>query len=96
MTKWLFDSHGKPIAFLSLNHVFSPGGKFLGNLDGMEVWKGKYIGQIYKEDRLLYKKGKGYSSKGVPPIPATPPTPTPPGNKTALILPSGYEDVKLN
>ena len=38
MTRWVYDSAGRPIAFIKDDKVFSRSGRFIGRLDGNEVW----------------------------------------------------------
>jgi hypothetical protein len=95
MASWLYDSHGRPVAFLSGKDVFSRRGKWLGELEGKEVWKGKYIGEIVKGDYLLARHGHPHSVKGTPGTPGTPGIPGIPGTRGSSGLPAGYSDIEL-
>ena len=93
MAQWLYDSHGRPIAFVKEDKVFSRGGSFIGRLDGVEVWHGRYKGEIVRGDRLLYKTGKGSVVRGTPGTPGTPGIPGTPGSKGSINMPSGYRNI---
>lgn len=96
MAKWLFDSSGHPIVFVKDDKLFSKSGRFVGRLDGDEVWHGRYKGEIVREDRFLYKNSKGSVIRGMPGIPGTPGIPGIPGSKGAIGMPSGYRDVEFD
>jgi hypothetical protein len=96
MTQWLYNSRGRPIAFVSGEHVFSRRGKFIGNLDDNKVWRGRYQGEIVGDDRLLYKTSHSHSVRGTPGTPGTPGIPGIPGSKGGHGLPSGYRDLELD
>lgn len=66
MATWLFNSSGEPIAFIKEDKVFSANADFIGRLDGDEVWHGRYKGEIYRENRFLYKTSKGSVVRGTP------------------------------
>lgn len=100
MSRWLFNSKGKPIAFEKDNRVFSRKGRLIGQLnDKQQVWGvGGYQGEIVQDDRFLYQTRTG--SYSVPAratvtstrsssIPSQPPT------KSAIALPSAYRDVEV-
>ena len=59
MAKWLYNSRGNRIAFINEDRVFSRSGRFIGRLDGDEVWHGSYKGEIVKDNRFLYNTRKG-------------------------------------
>jgi hypothetical protein len=96
MTTWLFDSRGEPIAFIKDDKVFSMHAGFIGRLDGDEVWHGRYKGEIYRENRFLYKMSKGAIIRGTPGTPGRPGTPARPARKPAISMPSGYREVEFN
>lgn len=62
--KFLFDSKGKHIANEVNGQLHSTSGKnighFLSNYNFFIDMKGKYLGEIIYENRLLYKKNNGY------------------------------------
>ena len=92
MSRWLFDSHGSPVAFISGSNVFSRDGRFVGKLDGDEVWNGRYVGEIRSTDRFLRRRtGKGVI-RGMPGIPGTPGIPGLPGSRGGIGMPGNYED----
>lgn len=96
MAQWLYNSKGRPIAFIKDDKVFSRPGHFVGRLDGNEVWHGSYKGEIIKSDRFLYKTTKGTIIRGTPGTPGTPGIPGIPGTKTSISIPAGYRDVTLD
>lgn len=75
--------------------IFSRRGTFIGRLDGDEVWHGRYKGEIVRENRLLYKLGKGSIIRGTPGIPGRPGIPGIPGSIGSISV-SGYRDVELD
>jgi hypothetical protein len=93
MEKWLYDSMGRPIAFIKDDKLFSRSGCFVGRLDVNEVWHGSYKGEIIKDDRFLYKTTKGTVIRGTP---GTPGIPEIPGSKGGISIPAGYRDVDLD
>jgi hypothetical protein len=95
MAEWLFNSEGKPIAFVNGNDVFTRTGRFLGRLTEKELWRGEYQGEIVRENRLLYKMNNVHPTHARPPKPVKPAIPSIPGSKGSNGLPSGYRDVDL-
>lgn len=93
MAHWLFDSRGAPVAFVNGDNVFSDRGRFLGKLDGEEVWNGRYVGEIRTGDRFLRRRSGKAVIRGRPGIPGTPGMPGRPGQRGAIGMPGGYEDV---
>ncbi len=81
LSRWLYDTSGKPIAFLFGDHVISRHGRFFGTSDSGLVWgdsdgeKSRYKGQI-EADRLLFNEaGKAdlkYQNMEAPPLPGVP------------------------
>jgi hypothetical protein len=96
MAKWLYDSRGTPIAFISGKHVFSDDGNFIGNLEDGKVWNGQYIGEIYREDRRVRRTNVMYGLRGLPGLPGIPGLPGLPGLRSSIMLPLRYEDVKID
>lgn len=95
MATWLYSSAGTPVAFIRDDKVFSRSGRFIGRLDGDEVWHGRYIGEIMRGDRFLRDTRKGSVIRGTPGVPGTPGIPGLPGVKGAITIPPGYQDVEL-
>jgi len=96
MITWLFNSSGAPIAFIKDDKVFSAQADFIGRLDGDEVWYGRYKGEIYRENRCLYKKSKSSVVRGTPGTPGRAGTPARPASKSSISMPSGYRDVEFD
>jgi len=96
MSRWLYNSHGEPIAFISGQNAFSRTGKWLGQLEGDELWKGEYIGEIVNGDYLLARHSKPGYSKGVPSTPGTPGIPGVPGTRGGRGLPAGYTVIEFD
>lgn len=95
MSKWLYNSSGTPIAFISGNNVFLKSGTFLGKLQGDEVWNGNYIGEIVKDDYLARKTSTSHASRVSLVTPASPVSPVQPVGRVGTSLPSGFEDIKI-
>jgi len=84
LTPFLVYAIGQPVAFISGKNVFSRSGRFVGLLDGKEVWHGSYKGEIVKQNRFLYNTTKGSVIRGTPGIPGSPGIPGIPGSKVPL------------
>ena len=94
MIRWLFNSKGEPIALADHNHVFSDKKRYIGRLDGNEVWHGKYKGEIVQDDRFLYERARGNITRGRSGVPLwRPNTSKRPRKRKRISLPSGYRDV---
>ena len=96
MSTWLYNSSGSPIAFISGDNVFSRSGRFIGRLEGHEVWHGSYCGEIVMDDRFLCKTSRGSTIRGIPGIPGTPGIPGIPGQKGGIAIPAGYQDIEID
>jgi hypothetical protein len=96
MATWLYNSRGTPIAFLSGENVFSRTGRFVGRLDGNEVWNGRYQGEIVSGDTFLFRRGMSSVVRGKPGTPGTPGIPGTPGSRGGRGLPGGFDDVELD
>jgi hypothetical protein len=53
MLKWFFDSIGMPIAFAIDDAVWTPMLKFVGYIEGNQVWHVEYKGEVIFENRLV-------------------------------------------
>ena len=96
MAKWLFDSKGKPIAFVADDKAFSTKGHFIGRLEeNQEIWHGRYRGEIVEGDRLLYDRRKRRGARSRSAVPRPPAKPARPANKRPIRVPTGYRDVEL-
>jgi hypothetical protein len=94
--EWLFDSHGRPVAFRVGANVFSPSGEFLGRLESDELWNGVYRGELLRGDRLVRAFASRGDDRAPHPAPPRPEIPTPPaGCRGAIGLPAGYRDVSF-
>ena len=96
MANWLYNSNGRPIAFIKNDKVFSRSGKFIGRLRGTEVWHGSYKGEILRSNRFLFKTAKGSVTHATPATPPTPAIPATPPSKPSISLPAGYRDVEVD
>lgn len=94
--RWLFNSHGNPIAFVSGENVFSKSGRFIGRLEGDEVLYGTYRGEICADDRLLVDQSREMVARAIPGTPGTLGIPGVPGSKGAIGVPRKYRDVDLD
>jgi hypothetical protein len=96
MTRWLFDSDGEAVAFLSGTSVYTPKGDFVGELyPDNTIWNGDYVGEIMADDRLFYDTRKLFKSRGLPRIPSLPGFVGEPPYKGPCTVPLGYRDVDL-
>ncbi len=97
MARWLFNSDGDPIAFISGANVFTRRGDFLGKLyEDKTVWNGDYVGELYADDRLIYDARKLKGSRGIPGMPGLPDFIGEPPFKGPMTLPLGFRDVETN
>jgi len=97
MARWLYNSDGDPVAFVSGEHVFSLRGDFVGKLyPDQQIWNGEYIGEIYADDRLIYNAAKLHGTRRLPELPGLPGYAGEPGFKGPFTLPQGYHDVNLD
>lgn len=93
MAEWLYSSRGEPIVFIKDSKVFTRNGRFVGRLEGNEVWHGRYKGEILQNNRFLYNTSKGSIIKGTPGTPGSPGIPGIPGSRGSIGLPGGYRDI---
>jgi hypothetical protein len=91
MVEWLYNSKGRPIAFVFGQNVYSSRKRYIGFLQGNNVWYGSYKGEIIYGERLLYNTSKS-SLNGPMPLPSRPSVPTPqsPSSRGGISLPSGF------
>lgn len=97
--KFLFDSHGKHIANEVNGQLHAPTGKNVGHFiepDGIFIdMRGRYLGEILFEDRLVYKnssphKNTNYGNYGNYGNAGNYGNP---GNHGSIGLPGGYRDL---
>ena len=97
MARWLYNSDGDPIAFISGTHVFTRRGDFLGKLyEDNSVWNGDYVGELYADDRLIYDARALKGLRGIPGMPGLPAFIGEPGFKGPITLPLGFRDVETD
>jgi hypothetical protein len=97
MERWLYNSDGDPIAFISGTHVFTCRGNFFGKLyEDNTVWNGDYVGELFADDRLIYDARTLKGSRGIPGLPGLPGFIGEPNYKAPVTLPLGYRDVETN
>lgn len=96
--RWLFDSQGKPIAFVNVDKdkVYSYEGYFVGYLNGELVLNGGYVGEVVYRDyifkRLSEERNKPIAFGG-----KLREVPIPPSYKEPLLyLPIDFEDISLS
>ena len=94
--RWLYNSDGDAVAFISGTYIFTPRGSFIGKLyEDNTVWNGDYVGQIMFDDRLFYDIRTLKSSRGIPGLPGLPAFAGEPPYKGPVTVPIGYRDVDL-
>jgi hypothetical protein len=100
--KYLFDSKGKHIANFIDNQLYAPSGDNIGHYLSREKifidMKGRYLGEIVQENRLLYNKYSPYkiANFGVHGYYGNAGNYGNPGNYGSIGMPRGYEDVVTN
>jgi hypothetical protein len=95
MSTWLFNSRGHPVVFVDQGNVYTKSLKFVGRLDGNEVWNTQYVGEIVKDNRFLYNIRKGMKVKPTHGLPTLPKVPRLPTTTAPIAMPSGYKDVEI-
>lgn len=105
ITKWLYDSKGKPIAFCAGNigdgQAFNTEGKYLGttgawsqqNDKKYELWRAGYRGEIISGKRLLFREGHSNEIKGATNGRFEPTAPILPEIIEPCALPTGLRDL---
>lgn len=94
--RWLFNSDGDAIAYITNTYVFSPRGDFIGKLyEDNSIWNGDYIGQVMLDDRLFYDIRTLKSTRGIPGMPSLPGFVGEPPYKGPVSVPLGYRDVDI-
>ncbi|SDH78225.1 hypothetical protein SAMN04487926_10812 [Paraburkholderia steynii] len=93
MAQWLFSSVGRPVAFVSGEHVFSDSGEFLGRLYGDEVWHDTYKGEIQRDNRIFFGVSKAGGVRNAASVPVRPGIPAAPVRPHPVELPGGYRDI---
>jgi hypothetical protein len=93
MVRWLFSSSGRPVAFVTDGRVFLRSGRFLGHLEGHEVWHGRYRGEVVFDDRLAFQPGRDGHLPERPIPPGPPGAPGEPASRGAVSLPPGLRDI---
>jgi hypothetical protein len=97
MARWLYNSDGDPIAFISGQNVFTRRGDFFGKLyEDKTVWNGDYVGELFADDRLIYDARKLKGSRGIPGLPGLPGFIGEPDFKGPITVPLGYRDVEAD
>ncbi len=97
MARWLYNSDGDPVAFVSGENVFSRRGDFVGKLyPDQQVWNGDYIGELFADDRLIYNAIRLHGTRSLPGLPGLPGHVGEPPYKGPCTLPQGYHDVNID
>jgi hypothetical protein len=97
---FLWDSRGRHIANLVDGHLHSPRGLNIGHEaeEGIFIdMRGRYLGEIVNDDRLLYNRSSPYRSTnyGVYGNVGNVGNAGNPGNAGAIGLPAGFSDVEI-
>ena len=96
MMRWLYNSDGDPIAFISGKYVFSRCGGFVGMLyQDNTVWNGDYIGELFDGDRLIQDMRSLKATRGIPGQPGLPGFIGEPEFKGQITIPLGFSDVDV-
>jgi hypothetical protein len=93
--KWFYNSKGRAIAFSVEKNVFTRRGRFLGALDGEDVWNGRYIGSIVDGDQILYRLNYQSGTKDAPIPPGSPGISSIPSDRAGRGIRSGYKDLDI-
>lgn len=94
MVRWLYNSEGDAVAFVTGSNVFNLAGNFIGKLyEDNQIWNGEYIGEVYGDDRLIYNPQRMFGRRPLPGLPSLPGFAGEPRTKEPVMLPSGCHDV---
>lgn len=93
-TRWLFNSDGDAIAFVSSKSIYSLKGDFIGQLyeDGT-IWNGNYLGQLWADDRVIFNTRKLFEHRGLPGLPTLPGFVGEAPSRAPVTIPLGFSDV---
>lgn len=92
--RWLYNSDGDPIAFVSGSSVYSPRGDFIGRLyEDNTIWNGDYLGELWADDRVIYDTRKLFTARGLPGMPTLPGFVNDPPFRGPVTIPLGFRDV---
>ncbi len=99
--RYLFNTAGKYVAYLSDGNIFTRDNKWFGYIDnGNEVYdtRGRFVGYVLSDDRVVRNKMEMPRLPQLPPLPPLPALPPlPPLPRLAMLpLPPPYEDVFKN
>jgi hypothetical protein len=96
MTRWLFNSDGDAIGFVSGSSVYTPHGDFIGQLyPDQTIWNGEYLGQVWADDRVIFDTRKLYGTRGLPAMPTLPGFTGEPPYRGPVTVPLGFRDVSF-
>jgi len=94
MIRWLYNSEGDAVAFVTGMNVFNLRGDFIGRLyEDNQVWNGDYIGEVYRDDRLVFNPKRVFERRSLPGMPGLPGFAGEPRTKEPVSLPSGFHDI---
>ncbi len=97
MTRWLYNSDGDPIAFVSGTSVYTARGEFVGELyEDNTIWNGDYIGQIWGDDRVIHDTRKLFETRGLPSMPTLPGFVGEAPTRGPVTIPRGFSDVDFD
>jgi hypothetical protein len=97
MTRWLFNSDGDAIGFISGRSIYSPKGDFIGRLyEDNTIYNGNYLGELWGDDRVIFDTRKAFDRRGLPGMPTLPGFIGEPPFKGPVTLPPYYRDVDFH
>jgi hypothetical protein len=89
----LFNSHGRPTAYIHEDKLFKYDGQFLGWLEDGEDWHGRYVGEIVGGERLFFRESKADSERPLRETPFALGMPYRPWGVTSCPLPNEFIDL---
>jgi hypothetical protein len=97
-TRYVFNTSGDYVAFISDGHLFSASGEWLGVVsNNREIHKpdGNFLGQLTSDDRVVWHSSDGFRTRVIRPLrPIKPLRPIRPIRRLRMPrLPNGYQDV---
>jgi SIR2-like domain len=96
--EWLYDSHGRAVAYRALKHIYTRNGDFFGTIRNydhprQDIWNHKYKAEIVDGNRLLRAEPPPADNRGPADSPGPIQVPRLPASVDPMAIPPGFVDV---